>query len=109
MQTTGYLVGAFVKLTAGMEHGHNDLKCRLVQFLMFVNRNATAIVAHGDAVVLTNIHINAVAESCQSLVDGVVHDLTHQMVETLDMSVANVHGWTLPDCLQSFKDLDVGR
>ena len=80
-----------------------------MQLLVLVDGNAAAVVANGDAVVLADEDIDAVTETRQGLVDGVVHNLAHQVVQTLDMGVTDVHGRTLAHCLQTLKDLDVGR
>ena len=107
VQAAGHLVGALVKLAAGMQHGHHDLEGRLVQFLVLVDGNTAAIVAHGDAVVLADVDVDAVTESCQSLIDRVVHDLAHQVVQTLDVGVTDVHRWALTNGLKTLKHLDV--
>ena len=80
-----------------------------MQFFVLIDGNASAIVAHGDGVVLTDNHFNVVAETRQGLVDGVVNDFAHQVVQALDVRVANVHGWTLAHGFKSFENLDVVR
>ena len=47
MQAAGDLVGAVIELTAGMQHGHDDLRCRPPLFGMDVHRDAAPVVAHG--------------------------------------------------------------
>ena len=51
VETTGDLVGAFVKLTAGVEHRHHDLQGGAVFFRVHIHGNATTIVLHNDGVV----------------------------------------------------------
>ena len=109
VQTARHLVGTLVELTAGMQHGHHDLESRLVQFLVLVDGDTAAVVLDGDAVVLADEYIDAVTETGQCLVDGVVHDLAHQVVQTLDVGVTDVHSRTLAHGFQTLQDLDVGR
>ena len=80
-----------------------------MQLLVLVDGDTAAVIANGNAVVLADEDIDAVTETRQGLVDGVVHNLAHQVVQTLDMGVTDVHGRTLAHCLQTLKDLDVGR
>ena len=42
----------------------------------------------------------------QRLVDRVVDNFLDQVVQTTLTHVADVHGRTLPDCLETFEDLD---
>ena len=74
VQTARHFIGAFVELTAGVQHSHHHLKCRLVEFFMLVHRNATAVVAHGDGVVFANGHSDLVAETCKGFVDRVIYN-----------------------------------
>ena len=109
VQTARHLVGTFVKLAAGMQHGHHHLEGRLVQLLVLVDGNAAAVVFHYDRVVLEYGHLYVVAESCQGLVDRVVDYLRHQMVQSLDVCIAYVHRRTLAHGLQAFEHLYVVR
>ena len=43
----------------------------------------------------------------QSLIDGVVHDLVHQMVQTPLAGRADIHTGALAHSLQTFQDLDL--
>ena len=74
VQTARHFIGAFVELTAGVQHSHYHLKCRLVEFFMLVHRNTTAVVAHGDGVVFANGHSDLVAETCKGFVDRVIYN-----------------------------------
>ena len=43
----------------------------------------------------------------QSLIDGVIHDLVHQMVQTPLAGRADIHTGALAHSLQTFQDLDL--
>ena len=107
MQTTADLVRAFIELTAGMKHGHNDLKSRLMKFLMLINRNATTVIFNGNGAVFIERNLNICAVTCHGFVDRVIHCLVDKMMKSLLTDVANVHGRTLTNSLKPFKDLDI--
>ena len=107
MQTAADLVRAFVKLAAGVQHGHNNLKSRLVQLLVLVYRNTTTVVLYGYRLVLVDGNLDVRAIACHSLVDRVVHCLVYEVVKTLLAYVADVHRRALAHCLKSFKNLDI--
>ena len=109
METTAHLVGTFVELTAGMEHGHHHLKGRLVQFLVLVDGDASAVVLHGDGVVFIDGYLDVGAVACHRLIDGVVYGFIYQVVKTFLADIADIHGGAFPYGLQAFKHLDVFR
>src|SRR5690606_23496120 len=51
VQTAGDLVGVIVELTAGVQHGHDDLGSRNAFVFVHVYRDATTVVTHGDGFV----------------------------------------------------------
>ena len=91
VQAARHLVRPLIKLTTGVEHGHDHFERALVELLVFVHGNTAAVVAHGDTVVGANGDLDAVAKTGECLVDRVVHNLAHEVMETLDARVANVH------------------
>ena len=107
VKATAHLVGAFVELAAGVEDGHHHLQCALVELLVFVHGDASAVVLHGDGVVLVDGDLDVLAVSGHRLVDRVVNGLVDQMVQTFFGDVANVHCRALAHCFKSFKDLNV--
>ena len=83
-------------LTTGIQHRHGFHKLTLW--------DATAIVAHGDAEVVLNIHLNAVTGIHLKLIDGVVDDLLQQDIDTVFRQVAipqssDIHARTCPHML----------
>lgn len=49
------------------------------------------------------------AVTCHRLVNGVVDDFIHTVMQTALIGRTDVHAWSLADWLQSFKYLDIGR
>ncbi len=95
VQASRDLVAALVELTARMENRKHDFERRFALLLVVVGRDAAAVVAYGDGVVLVDRHVDVGAIARQRLVDRVVHHLVDQMVETLLADVADVHGGAL--------------
>ena len=109
VQAARHFVRPLVEFAAGMKHGHDHFECALVQFFMLVDGDAASVVAHGDGVVLADGDVYRVAIAGQRFVDRIVHDLAHQVVQTLDVCVADIHGWTFAYGLKSFENLNVMR
>ena len=66
-----------------MEHRHNHLEGRLMQFRMLVNRDATTIILYGYRVVGIDYHLNVGTVTSHSLIDGVIHGLVYEVVQSL--------------------------
>ena len=107
MQTSRYLIGTFVELTSGMQYGHYNFQCGFLFLFVIVYRDTTSVVLYGDGVVLVNGDFDVVAIAGKCLVDGVVHNLVHQVVKSFAANVANIHRGTLSHCFQTFQYLDV--
>ncbi len=57
-----------------------------------------------------NHHIHTVTMSGQRLINGVIHDLEHHVVETgTVIGIANVHARALTNCVETFKDFNTRR
>ncbi len=91
VQTARDLVAALVELTARMEHRQNHFEGRFALLFVEIGRNAAAVVAHGDRVVLVDRNVDMGAVTRQRLVDRVVHHLVYEVVQTLLADVADIH------------------
>ena len=69
VQTTGHLVGAFIELTAGMQHCQNHLKSALALFLVEVDRYTAAVVDYGYGVVRVYCYVDFFGKSGEGFVD----------------------------------------
>ena len=106
VQPAGNLVRAVVELAPGMEFRHDHLHGGNAFPGVDVHGDAAPVVAHGHAVVEVQNHFDARAVPGHGLVDGVVHHLVHEMVQTAAVGAADVHGGPLAHGLQPFKDSD---
>src|SRR5690606_16400584 len=106
VQTAGNLVGVVVKLTARVQHGHDDLGGGAVFLGMQIDRDAAAVVGDGDGFVGVDDDRDVGAVAGQGLVDRVVDDLEHHVVEAgAVVRVADVHPWAFTDRVESLQNL----
>ena len=71
-----------------------------------VDRHAAAVVVDPDAAVGEQGDLDAVGVAGQRLVDGVVDDLPHQVVQAALGGRADVHAGALANRLEPLQDLD---
>ncbi len=103
-------VGVVVELPARVQLGHDDLRRGPVLFLVEVDRDPPAVVLDRHRVVRVDEHRHAVRVAGQRLVDRVVDDLVHHVVEAARViRVADVHPGAFSHRIQAFEDLDVFR
>jgi hypothetical protein len=100
-----------LNLPPAVQFGQRDLGRRALRLVLVVHlhagRNATAVVGDADRVVGVDRHDDVVAVAGQRLVDRVVDDLEHEMVQTGPVGgVADVHARALAHRLEPFEDLD---
>ena len=109
VQTARNLVARVLaaELAARVKHREHDRHRRDAQLRLNVHRDAAAVVRHFNDVALTDGHFDVVAAARQRLVDGVVHDLVHQMMQAARSGRADVHARPLANRLQSFQYLDL--
>lgn len=107
MQTARHLVGTFVELASGMEHGHDDFQGRFLFLGVEVHGDTAAVILYGNGVVFVDGYFDVVAVAGHGFVDGVVHHFVYQVVQTVFADVADVHGGAFSHRFQSFQHLDV--
>ena len=107
MQTAGDLVASAAELTAGMQHGEHHFQSAFAGLLLHVHGNTAAVIRHGDNITGLDDHVDFRAVACQRLVNGVVHDFVHQMMQTGAGRGADIHTRTFPDGLQSLQHLNL--
>ena len=91
VKTAGDLVGVFIELTTGVEHGHDNLQRGFMLLRVHIYRDTTTVILHGNGVILVDMNRDLVAETGERLVDRVIHYLIHQVVQTLQRDVADIH------------------
>ena len=107
VQAGGVLVGVGVELAARVQPGHHHLDRRKPGAGLGVHRNAPAVVAHRQAAVLVDGHLDAAAVTRHRLVDAVVHHLPEEVMQPGLSRGADVHRGPDPHGLETLEDLDV--
>ena len=108
VQASRDLVGVLVELPAGMQFGHDDFRRRPPLTLVEGHRDSAAVVPHGDAAIAVDDDLDQLAEAGLSLVDRVVDELEHHVVQARAViGVADVHPGPFPDRFEALEDLDV--
>ena len=102
VQATGDLVAGAAELAAGVQHGEDDGGGRLAVLLHDADRDAAAVVGHGDRIVGVDRDCDRVAVPGERLVYRVVHDLVDEVVEAARAGGADVHAGPLTDRLKAF-------
>ena len=109
VKAAGDLVAAAAELAAGMEHGIHHLQGGPSGLGLDIHGNAAAVIGDGDGIAGVDGHGNMLTVSGQGLINGIVHDLVDQMMQTGRRRGADIHTGPLPDCLQPFQHLDLLR
>ena len=107
VQAAGDLVASAAELAAGVQHREDDLQRALAGLLLDIHGNAAAVVGDADDVPRLDNDLDMRAVAGQRLVDGVVHDLIHQMVQSRGRGGADIHARPLAHRLQALEDLDL--
>ena len=105
VQTAGHLVAAAAELAAGVQNGKDDRDRRQTGLAVDADGNASAVVGDANDVALLYYHVNFGAVACERLVDGVIDDLIHQMVQTARSGRTDVHARALAHRFESFEHL----
>ena len=92
-----------------MEYSHNDLQSRFVLLGVHVYGDTAAVVLNGYRAVLVYGYLNVCAVAGHGLVDGVVHYLIYQVVQTFFADVTDIHCRAFAHCFQTLQNLDVLR
>ena len=102
MESTGDLVGVVVEFTAGVQHGHDDLRGGPAFFGVEVHGDTASVIADRDRFVGVDSYGNRIAVTGQGLVNRVVDNLEDHMVQACPIvGVADVHARAFSDRLEA--------
>ena len=107
VQAAGDLVGRVVELAAGVEDRHDDLERGDLLDRVHIDRDAAAVVHDGDRVVGMDRDLDAGAEAGHGLVDGVVDNLPHKVVQAGRARGTDIHTRADANGLEALEDLDL--
>ena len=109
VQAAGDLITAAAELAAGVEHGIHDLQSRTSGLGLDVHGDTTAVVGDGDGVAGIDGHGNMLTVSGQRFVNGVVHDLIDEVVQTGGGGRTDIHTGSFPHRFQTLQNLNLLR
>ena len=90
-----------------MEHRHRQLDAGNLLRGVWIDGNAAAVVLDGDRVVVVDDDVDVIAVSGQRLVDGVVDDFVHHVVQARAVvRIADIHAGPLAHGFEALEDLD---
>ena len=107
MEAAGHLIAAAAEFSSRVQDGENYLQGGPPSLGLDVHRDAAAVVGNGDGVPGIDGDGDVGAVARQGLVDGVVHDLVYQMVQTRLAGGADVHAGALAHRLQPLQHLNL--
>jgi len=107
VQAAGNLIALAAEFTASMKDGENNLDRGDFLFRMLVDRDAAAVVDNRDGIVLMNRDIDFGAIAGKGLVDGVVHNLIHKVVQTTRTRRTDIHAGAHTHGFKALEDLNV--
>ena len=109
VQTAGDRVAAATELAACVQLGHHGFHAGNAFARHFVDRNASSVIDHAHAAVRQNRHFDMRGIARQRLVDGVVDDLIHQVMQATGAGGADVHARADSHRLKAFQHSQIRR
>ena len=115
MQSARNFVSRAAELAPRVQDRHDHLErvhrptARILLCRMWTDGDATAVIGDGDLVRLADPYVDAIARAVHSLVDRVVEDLAHEVMQSPQIGRPDVHAGTTAHGLETFEDLDVAR
>ncbi len=108
VQPTRHLVAPAAELAARVQRGHDDLGRRLPFVLrVLVDRDTAAVVGDAHTAVGEQRHVDPGAHARHGLVDRVVDDLPHEVMEAGGAGRTDVHAGPFADRIEALENLDV--
>ena len=84
-----------------MQHGHDDFRSGAALLGVDVHRDAAAVIRYRDRFIRVDGHHDAVAMAGQRLVDGVIHNLEHHVMQSAAVvGIADVHSGPFSNCVE---------
>ena len=107
VQTARDRVAAATELAARVEHRQHELNGGLLLGGVHRHGNTATIVDHAHAAVLEDVHGDLTRVARERLINRVVDDFVHEVVQAALASRTDVHAWAFTNRLEAFEDGDV--
>jgi len=111
VQAPRNLVAVLVELAARVELGHHNFGRTPLGVVLVIpldtGRNTATVINHGDRVVGVDGDNDFITVASECLIDGVVHHLKDQMVQTGTVGgITDIHARAFSNRLQPFENLN---
>ena len=106
VQPSGNRVSSVSELASGVQDRHDHFDSGLVLRRVLVHRDAPAVVAHSQAAVGQNRHLDVVADPGQRLIDRIVDHLVYAVVESAFTRRSDVHARAFADGFETLENGD---
>jgi hypothetical protein len=110
MQPSRSIVDLGIEFAARVQRAHDHFQRGLVlEFWMRIDRNAAAIVGHGDEAVRLHLDVDESGVARQRLVHGVVDHFGEEVMQRFLVGAADIHAGTASHRLEPLQHLDIAR
>ena len=110
MQAARVDVAAGFEFSAGVERRHDNFKRRLFVFLMLIHRNAASVIGDADAAArLIEFDRDHRGIPVDDLVDGVIQNFPHQMMQAGPVRPPDIHRRSPPNRINPFQNQNLTR
>jgi len=99
-------VGAGAEFAAGVKLGEHHFK-RSATVGLLTDGDASSVVGHLNRPVTMDRDLDQVGVTRSRLVDGIVDQFPHQVMQPRRTSASDVHAWPLANRIEAFQDLDM--
>ena len=107
VKPAGHLVALAAEFAAGVKDGQADLHRGTTQLGMNADGKAAAVVAHLAASIPMQEDVDVRTETGQRLVNSVVHNFIHAMMQPAKIRAADIHARTFPNGFEALQHLDL--
>ena len=112
VKSAGNFVCVVVELSTRMKFSQDDfdsgaaIDFRIVA-LHRIDGHSASVVHDSAGSIDTQAHENLRRKAGHRFIDGVVDALINKVVQRAEPSSADIHSWTLANCLKTFQNLDI--
>ncbi|MBA7715745.1 hypothetical protein ES703_124801 [subsurface metagenome] len=107
MKPAGDGIAPTTKLSPGVEHGHHRLQSRGAGYRVDLNGYPPAVIGDRHPTIIEYGHLHPIARSGHRLIDAVINDLLHQVMEPPLPGAPDIHPRAPAHRLHSAQHLDV--
>ena len=107
VKTSRYFISSTAEFSACMENRKNNFYRRYPCFMINADRNAAAIVNDRNRIILINCHMNCIAKTGQSFINGIIHYFINKMMKSSAGRTSNIHSGSFPNRFKTFQYLNL--